>query len=748
MSYAQVIVDLSSDSVDKLFTYRVPEGMALQPGHRVLVPFGPRKIEGYVIDLCDEVTLDPSRLRNVERMLDPEPAILPELIELSLWMQRTYHSTLVDALRLMIPAQMRGNRVRAKVRRIARLSVDGQDFQQALAQQKRAPQRKRILEMLTAGPMPTAEIGQEISGASAMLRRLEQDGFIEIIEEEVYRTPFRDQGMPISADPPLMHDQKNAISEIVGALDQSGGRFLLHGVTGSGKTEVYIHVIRHVLEQGRTAIVLVPEIALTPQMVDWFRARFGKDAAVLHSRLSAGERFDEWMRIRRGDAKVVIGARSAVFAPLDNLGIVIVDEEHEQTYLSERRPRYDAREVAAKRAQMNTGVLLLGSATPSIATYMRTVPGVRPENRLTLLRMPERVMGRPMPEVQIVDMRDELAKGNHSMFSGVLVEELNRCLESGQQAILFLNRRGHSTFVSCRSCGHVVRCDACDVAMTYHQSGELMRCHYCGKEEKPPKVCPECGSKFIRYFGAGTQKVQTEIERLFPGVPVSRMDMDTTSTKDAHLNILNDFRQGKTRILVGTQMIAKGLDFPSVTLVGVIAADMSLNLPDYRSVERTFQLITQVAGRAGRAQYLGRVVVQTYDPDHYGIQLAAMQDYTAFYHKEADRRRRGLYPPYTVLARLLVSSKDAQAAQAVAEGLEKQLNDWLNGSNGYIKDVVQMRAMEAPLKFIRSEHRWQVFIKIYARGDVDAILEKMEALQARPVEGVRIELEVNPANML
>lgn len=546
-----------------------------------------------------------------------------------------------------------------------------------------------------------------------------------------------------------MPQQQAAVAQLTQALRGEGGRFLLHGVTGSGKTEVYIRAIRETLESGRTAIVLVPEISLTPQMVNWFRARFGGDAAVLHSRLSDGERFDEWRRIRRGGARVVIGARSAVFAPLQNLGMIIVDEEHESSYQSDKRPRYDARDIARWRAEHHGGVLLLGSATPSLATYMKVMPGVRPVNRLTLLEMTERVKGRPLPEVRVVDMREELVNGNRSIFSGALIEGMRETLHEGRQVILFLNRRGYAHFVSCRSCGYVEKCEHCDVSLTFHMEEQLLKCHYCGFTKRMPTACPQCASRFIKQFGAGTQKVEEEVRARFPGVPVARMDMDTTSAKGAHERILGAFRRGETRVLVGTQMIAKGLDFPNVTLVGVVAADMTLHVPDYRSVERTFQLLTQVAGRAGRADFPGRVIVQTYDPEHYGIRLAARQDYRAFYFEEERVRRRALYPPFTVLARLLVSSKDGERAKNTAEALEKQLGAWLEQVPERRRDVVQYRALEAPLKLLRGEARYMVFIKMYARGASDEIVSQMEELEQQEYEpGVRVELEVNPVSMM
>ena len=743
--FADIIVDISSEQVDRLFTYRIPEGMELVPGQRALVPFGPREREGFVIELKDECELDPSVVKSVLRPLEAYPVILPELIELSRWMKKRYHCNLVDGLRQMIPAQMRGGRVKEKQIAVASLTVQGEALDEAIRVNSRAKKRLEVLEALREGPKPVSILNSIAAGA---VSKLAEQGFVRIENSEVLRTPYRALDGETIPDPPLMKSQQQALEQIERALDGDGGRFLLHGVTGSGKTEVYIRVIRETLAGGRTAIVLVPEISLTPQMVDWFRRRFGSDAAVLHSRLSAGERFDEWRRIRSGEAKVVIGARSAVFAPLEKPGVIIVDEEHESSYLSDKRPRYDARDIAKWRAEYHGAVMLLGSATPSISTYMKAMPGVKPWNRISLIEMNERVRGRALPEVEIVDMREELVQGNKSIFSGALVREMQDCLDQGHQAILFINRRGYSTFVSCRSCGYVEKCVQCDVSMTYHMSDDKLRCHYCGDERRPPKICPECGSKFIRFFGTGTQKVEEEVRARFPGVAVSRMDVDTTGGKDSHERILSEFRSGKTQILVGTQMIAKGLDFPNVTLVGVVAADLSLHVPDYRSVERTFQLITQVAGRAGRADYPGRVVLQTYDPEHYGIQLAAQQDYRSFYFKEEKQRRRGLYPPFTVLARLLVSAKSEQAAQEAAQALEEKLNEFLDSDPSMRRDVVQMRALEAPLKLLRGEARWQVFLKMYAREPSDRVISYMEELEEIPFEGVRVELEVNPNAML
>ncbi|MBQ1256114.1 MAG: primosomal protein N' [Clostridia bacterium] len=744
MQYAEVIVFLSAGDVDKTFTYAVPEDMTVSPGDMVLVPFGKRTLEGFVIKVKNEAGFDESKIRPISKKRDESHSIYPEMIDLAFWMQKKYNCYFADAFRLMIPSEMRDQRVKEKTIRIAGLAMDAEEARALL---KRAPKQLEVVEALKNGAKPTAYLSEIIPGAGAAIASLHEKGIIEITDDRVRRAPSIDDNGRAHEDPPLMQGQQAAADELVHALDHGGGRFLLHGVTGSGKTEVYIRLIREIFKRDKGAIVLVPEIALTPQMVGWFHARFGKSAAVIHSRLSQGERYDEWERIRSGEARVVIGARSAVFAPVRNLGAIIIDEEHEGAYSSEKRPRYDAREVAWQRTLMAKAVLLLGSATPSIQSYMRVMPGVRPENRLTLLELNKRVMGRNLPECEIVDMRREFEMGNKGIFSGKLVSEMKKCLANGKQAMLFINRRGHSTFVSCRACGHVEKCSECDVSMTYHQSDGNMHCHYCGKSLRPPVKCPNCGSKFIKFFGAGTQKVEEEAKTLFPGVSVGRMDVDTTQGKDGHAKILDAFRKGETKILVGTQMIAKGLDFPNVTLVGVIAADTTLNLPDYRSAERTFQLLTQVAGRAGRSDSPGKVVVQTYTPDHYALECAVKQDYRAFYHTEASYRKHALYPPYTVISRLVISSRDVKAPEEAAEKIQDRINITLT-NNDWHSDVLAVQAAPAPIKMLRGEYRWQVYVKMLARGRVDEITAMMEQIAESGMDKVRIELEVNPASMI
>ena len=743
---AQVIVDIVHDHVAHVFTYRIPEGMQLSEGQRVEVPFGPRRIEGVVIGLTDMCDVPEDKLRSVIAPLEDYPAILPPLITLARRMADNAHCPLAETLRLMLPAEMRGGRVQVRRQPMARLAIPPEAAEEAMAQQKRSAKRRMLLQLLRDGQAhPVGEIKLLVRDPMPALKQLEESGLVTLSMEEVLRCPGGSYEAPSVPDPTLTPFQQEALDVVLPQLERGRGRFLLHGVTGSGKTEVFIRLVRRTLEMGKSAMILVPEIALTPQMVMWFRARFGPVAAVIHSRLSAGERFDEWRRIRRGDARVVIGARSAVFAPLEKLGLVVVDEEHEATYLSDHHPRYDAREVAQWRCDEEGATLVLASATPSILSFARARRG-----DLTLVEMPHRVMDRPLPTVEIVDMRRELELGNRSIFSSSLVGKLRECLRSGQQAMLLMNRRGYHSFVSCRKCGYVVKCPNCDLSMTYHLSGgdSRLHCHYCGAQQALPEECPECGSSYIRFFGAGTQKVEEELKKLFPDVGVVRMDIDTTSGKDGHQKLLDEFRSGRARILIGTQMIAKGLDFPNVTLVGVIAADMTLNLPDYRSRERTFQLLTQVAGRAGRGTLPGQVVIQTYKPDDPIIQASARQDYRTFFEEEFGRRRRGLYPPFTIMARLLVESASAPAAQKYAEELHRQCAHALEAHPLWKKRTLLMRLDQPGVTVLRGKYRWQVLLKLLVHDDTEPFVAFLTDLARESQPGCDTYFEYNPTNMM
>jgi len=739
--YAQVIVDIASEAVDRVFTYRVPEGLDLCPGYRVKVPFGRMTKEGYVLHMTDSTELDPARIRDIIAPLEDYPALLPAMIRLAEHIAEKTHCPMAEALRLMLPAEMRGDRVRVKTESAAQLTIAGPALETAMQECKNACKRRLLLEMLSDGQVHTiADLSVLVKDARTGVNDLCRRGYAKLIEQEILRSPFPDTLRP-APDPTLTDEQHEVLSELLPAVNVGKGAFLLHGVTGSGKSEVFIRAVRECLKNGKGAIVLVPEIVLTPQMVSWFRARFGDVGAVLHSRLSAGERFDEWRRIRLGKARVVIGARSAVFAPVERLGLIVVDEEHEQSYQSEHFPQYDARAIAEARCANENAVLLLASATPSILSFARMERG-----DYTLLEMRSRVHKRPLPSVIIADMREELRLGNKTIFSSALTERMDKCIASGQQMMLFLNRRGYAQCVTCRACGESIQCSACDVSMTYHEADHALHCHWCGAVTPLPQTCPKCGSRFIKPVGIGTQRVEAEMLKRYPGTGIIRMDIDTTSGKDGHQKLLDRFRARQAQVLIGTQMIAKGLDFPDVTLVGAILADSTLHMPDYRAPERTFQLLCQFAGRAGRADKQGEVVIQTYDPGHYAIKAAAAQDYRAFYRMEFDRRRRDLYPPFTMITRLLVTAKTDETAQHVSIRLQELMQQFLTDHPALKRRVLFLRQDEAPLKFLRGMSRAQVLVKMLEHKDSQQIINYMQELTVRdwPCD---VLLEINPASM-
>ena len=738
--YAEIIVDIASEQVDRVFTYRVPDGLIIQPGTRVRVPFGPREKEGFVVRLKEQPDYDEAKIKPILAALEDYPALLPDLMALAREIKEKCHCPLCEALRLMLPAEMRRGRVKVKTQEFAQLTVPPDQIDEAIRSQARAKKRQLLLTLLSDGqPHALDELRAMMSDVRTPLTALVEKGMARIFEREALRSPYTGPLESIP-DPELTGEQREALSELIPALDRPQKPFLLHGVTGSGKTEVYIRLVRQVLRMGRGSIILVPEIVLTPQMIRWFQSRFGSAMAVLHSRLSPGERFDEWRRIRLGDARIVIGARSAVFAPVEKLGVIIVDEEHEQTYLSERFPQYDAREIAVSRGRREGAAVVLASATPSMVSYAMTRRG-----DYTLIEMPHRVLNRPLPQIHVVDMRDELRRGNHGMFSGLLQQKLEACVSGGQQAMLFINRRGYASSVNCRKCGAVIKCSRCDVSMTYHSVDRTLRCHYCGEIRPMPGACPACGSTYIKPMGVGTQKVEEELNKRFPGAGVIRMDMDTTSGKNAHFDLVNRFRAGQARILLGTQMIAKGLDFPQVTLVGAVMADMTLNFPDYRAAERTFQLLVQVAGRAGRGEKPGEVVIQTYQPDHYAIRGAATQDYRAFFSREFERRKADLYPPFTLIVRFLCEADDMKAALQTAETIKSKVLAEFSATPLF-RRVFYIRADEAPISRIQDKARAHVLMKLLNHPDTDRLLSRFLEMAGEEYPA-RVQLEINPASL-
>ena len=751
--FAQVIVDIAHSSVDRLFTYRAEDNIAV--GQRVLVPFGAgnKSVEGFVLGISESYDGNIA-LKSIIRPMEPYTVLTREQIRLAYWIKQSYNCVLVDALRLMIPAQLRGGRVKEKTIRTVKANP-GMDSAQVLAAMlkkdgtPKSPRQHEVYTLLAESgmEMSTGDICAFIPGAPAAIRALLQKGYILEIGRETYRDPYARRDIPKSGPLPLSPQQKNALCAVSSAMEQGRGEFLLHGVTGSGKTEVYMQAIAKALDMGGTAIVLVPEISLTPQAMDRFRGRFGNNVAVLHSRLSPGERYDEWRRIRLGRAKVVLGARSAVFAPLENIKLIVVDEEHEQSYSSEITPRYNAIEVARQRCRLGGGTLVLGSATPSIATYLRATKG-----KYTLLEMPHRINGLPMPRVEIADMRAEFAGGNTGIFSAPLYDALKTCLDKGEQAILFMNRRGYSTFVSCRGCGYVFKCDNCDVSMTYHKLENAMKCHYCGCVKPIPKVCPECGKPYIKFFGIGTQQVEEQLKENFPGVTCLRMDADTTRTKDAHYSILSRFAKGEAQVLIGTQMVAKGLDMPGVSVVGVIAADASLHIPDYRSCERSFQLLTQVAGRAGRASGNGRVIVQTYNPEHPAVVLASRHDYKGFFDYEIAMRRAALFPPYSLFIRVLFVHGDpaplAEAAESFADGLYRTMIASLKEQGADERELLYMTCGEAPIKRRQGHYRMHIVLKLARTKHTPKVIEAIYAYANDHRTEYFSSLELNPGDLL
>ena len=737
--FAKLIVDIAHAAVDRAFTYRIPEGLDVRSGHHVLIPFGQgnHTKEGFVLSISEESGLeDGVALKDVLSCVEPYTVLLPEQIELAEWMQEAYHCLLVDALRLMIPAQLRGGRIHEKRERIVYLADPAANFS------SKSHIQTDVVDLLKkAGqPMSVTDIKAFLPGSSPAIAALLKKRVLSENSFTVFRRP--EYSVRAENAPKLTFEQAKALAE-VNALSP-GQTALLYGVTGSGKTEVYLRCIEECLNAGKGAILLVPEIALTPQTVGRFAARFGDRIAVLHSRLSPGERFDEWRRIRLGKAPIVIGARSAVFAPVEELGLIIIDEEHEGSYQSEITPRYHALDIARRRVRMNGGKLLLGSATPSLLSYYRALSG-----SYRLIELKHRVGGRPLPTVSIADMRAEFLEGNNGIFSSLLLSKLEACLKGGHQAMLFLNRRGYSTFVSCRACGYVLTCDNCDISMTYHKAQNAVRCHYCGAKKPLPKVCPNCGKPFIKYFGIGTEQVEEQIQQWFPGTETIRMDADTVTRRDAYDQILSAFGRGEAQILIGTQMIAKGHDFPNVTLVGVIAADTTLRFPDYRSGERTFQLLTQVSGRAGRDKDPGEVVMQTYVPDHPVLRFARVQDYPGFYQYEIAQRKKCLYPPFSLFIRLLLSGENEDAlierGKEYAKALEADLKAAL-GADGQ-GDLLLLLAAPAPIARIAGQSRYQILVKLLRTKRLPQALHAVYDFETAHREDGFLKIEINPQDM-
>ena len=663
--YADVIIDISHEKVDRPFQYRIPDELLdkIAPGIRVHVPFGKgnKDMTGYVVDLSDKTDYPEEKIKEIRCIDEKGTTLESDLIQTAYWMKSHYGSTMITALKTVLPVKQKLKQPEKK--KIVRLSSE-EEIKEQLAECARKHQtaKVRVLEaLLDEEILPYALLREKLNVAAPTLNSLEKQGIIAIETESYYRNPVKRMSGKETARP-LSEKQRFIIEDIMKDY-RSGktGTYLTHGITGSGKTEVYMGLIEQMIAMGRQAIVLIPEIALTYQTLLRFYKRFGDRVSVMNSTLSMGEKYDQMERARRGELDVIIGPRSALFTPFPKLGIIVIDEEHENSYKSESMPKYHARETAIQIASMRGASVVLGSATPSLEAYYRAGQG-----EYKLYRLTERLSGGQLPQVYTIDLRKELQEGNRSIFSRKLKSLLEERLSAGEQTMLFLNRRGYAGFISCRACGHVMKCPHCDVSLSEHRNGMLV-CHYCGYEERRVQKCPECGSPYLLGFKAGTEQIEEAVHKEFPGARVLRMDADSTRTKESYEKILSAFADGKADILVGTQMIVKGHDFPNVTLVGILAADLSLNQNDYRAGERTFQLLTQAAGRAGRGTKAGEVVIQTYQPEHYSIVHAANQDYESFYAEEILYRELLQYPPAAHMLAILVLSKEEEEGKAVLE---------------------------------------------------------------------------------
>lgn len=666
--YADIIVDITHEKLDKIFQYRIPKEMEerLQTGMEVLIPFGRanRETKGYVIGFSEKCNYDPEKIKEITQISQNHIAIEAKLVALAAWMKEHYGGTMIQALKTVLPIKQQEKQ---KEQRSIRLLLDRREAKERLSYflSKNQTARARVVAALLDRPiLPYEYVTRQLKVTAAVLRAMEEQRILQIEAEVVYRNPVTAKRTKQQSFC-YTEAQQAAIHTFCEEYRRGKrGTYLVYGVTGSGKTEVYMEMIEHVIAEGKQAIVLIPEIALTYQTVMRFYQRFGDRVSIINSRLSKGERYDQMLRAKRGEINVMIGPRSALFTPFERLGLIIIDEEHEGTYKSEQTPRYHARETAIARAAMEGASVVLGSATPSMEAFYKAVTG-----EFRLLRLPERAKQRAMAHVTVADMRRELKKGNRSIFSDALRSLMEDRLKKKEQIMLFLNRRGYAGFISCRSCGHVVKCPHCDVSLSSHRNGKLV-CHYCGYEQPMVTSCPECGSSHVGGFRAGTQQIEELLLREFPQAKVLRMDMDTTKQKDGHEKILAAFSSGEADILVGTQMIVKGHDFGNVTLVGVLAADLSLYADDYRAGERTFQLLTQAAGRAGRGEKAGEVVIQTYSPEHYSIVAAAKQDYEQFFQEEMTYRALMGYPPASQLMAVLVSCKEEELLETACHYLK------------------------------------------------------------------------------
>ena len=730
--YAEIILNSEAIEIDRPFTYKVPLDMEekVKVGQMVKVPFGVRSkpVEGFILDLKEEEIKVSFKIKNILSVENEEPVITEEDLKLINFLREEYLCKYIDAIRLLIPVGILKG-AKSKSRSVIVYIDDN------LESIKNSDGYLEVINFIkrNTGKYTKSELTKEHGVSLYKLNKLIEHGLIKSEKEIVFRYNTREYNKDVEKK--LTAEQSMAVEAIE---DSEENLILLKGVTGSGKTEVYMRLVEKVLTEGKSAIVLVPEIALTPQMIERFKGRFGSNVALFHSKLSDGERFDEWYRVKEGKASLIIGARSAIFLPAKKLGLIIIDEEHENTYKSDQNPKYQTKEVAEFISKLKGCKVILGSATPTIESYYRAISG-----EMKLVELNHRIDNRPMPEMKLVDMREELRSGNKSIFSRRLYASMQQKLEKGEQIILFLNRRGFSTFVSCRSCGYVFDCENCDISMTYHKNGFLV-CHYCGKTKKQPNLCPKCGSKYVKFFGAGTERVEEEVRKYLKNVKILRMDVDTTRAKDSHEKIYNAFKAGEADILIGTQMVSKGLDFPNVTLVGILSADMSLNLPDYRAAERSFQIITQVAGRAGRGEKEGEVIVQTYTPEHYSLQYAKKYDYEDFYEKEFTIRAMMGYPPFGRILLINGIGKNEDELKKQMIFLGKKVKEKAEEFGG----LEVLGPTPCIIYKIKENYRWQIIVKgefssKFSKSIKDLLYDKANNVY----NDIRVSMDINPNSL-
>ena len=721
---ANVLVELSNRNIDKTFTYNISNELEnlIKVGIRVLVPFGKQTLEGFVLSISENTNSE-IELKDIIKPIDDEVILNEELLELGKFIKRKTLSTLISAYQVMLPKALKADK-KTKINKSYESNIIIKD-EKLLKDYKLTDKQKIIIDEIRNGKNDKKHLKDL---ATSSLTTLLNKGILEEVLSEKYRLSIENKKEYKKVE--LNDEQKNAVNTVLSDLDKSN-TYLLYGVTGSGKTEVYMEIIDAMLLQGKTAIVLVPEISLTPQMVERFSSRFKENIAILHSRLNDGEKYDEYRKIARGEVKIVIGARSAIFAPLKNIGVIIVDEEHTTSYKQESTPKYNAIDIAVERAKHHNAQVVLGSATPTLESFAKVIKGI-----YKLIELKKRANNKALPTVTLVDMNKEKNRNNH--FSKTLIQEIQNTLDRKEQVILLLNRRGYSSFVTCSNCGYVSKCPNCDITLTYHKTSDMERCHYCGYATKRKEVCPECHEKAIEQLGYGTEKIEEELKSLF-NARVIRMDLDTTGTKGAHEKIISAFRNQEYDILLGTQMIAKGLDFANVTLVGVINADTSLMIPNFRSSEYTFDLLSQVSGRSGRGEKKGTVIIQTFNQDHYAIKLAKTHDYMAFFREEMKIRKTLQYPPYCFLVSIKVISKDYNLAQTESNLIAKRLRENL------LNSTVLGPSIGSTFK-INNTYRFGIIIKYKKEDNLYPFLEKM--LDYYKInDKIRLDIDFNPITL-